>query len=265
MRIQTLGEAMIHTTQAALIVIGNEILSGRTQDTNTSWLAGALNEAGISLAEVRVVPDIEAEIVAAVNALRARYDYVFTTGGIGPTHDDITAQSIANAFGVALEKNTQAYQMLVDYYGDPTEVTPARAKMAMIPVGAALVSNPVSGAPGFRLENVYTFAGVPRIMQGMFDSIRAELQGGKPVMSGTVACDLAESVIAAGLSGIQEKWPEVDIGSYPTYRGGAAGLSVVARSLDEASLDRVMEEIIALVGSLGGNPLAISKDTPRAG
>lgn len=256
---------MINTTQAALVIIGNEILSGRTQDTNTPWLAGALNEVGIALAEVRVVPDIEAEIVAAVNALRARYDYVFTTGGIGPTHDDITAQSIANAFGVALEDNAQALQILTEYYGDPAEVTESRAKMAKIPAGASLVHNPVSGAPGFKTENVYTFAGVPRIMQGMFDSIRAELHGGKPVMSGTVACDLRESVIALDLAEIQKKWPQTDIGSYPTYRGGTPGLSVVIRSLDEAALDGAMDAVVALVRALGGNPLAISKDTPKAG
>jgi molybdopterin-biosynthesis enzyme MoeA-like protein len=154
--------------------------------------------------------------------------------------------------------------MLVDYYRDPAEVTEARAKMALIPAGAVLVVNPVSGAPGFKTGNVYTFAGVPRIMQAMFDSIRAELHGGKPVMSGTVACDLAESVIASGLSAIQAKWPDVDIGSYPTYRGGAVGLSVVVRALDEAMLDSVMEEVVALVGALGGTPLAISKDTPKA-
>lgn len=255
---------MINTTQAALVIIGNEILSGRTQDANTPWLAAALNEAGIALAEVRIVPDIEGEIVAAVNALRVRYDYVFTTGGIGPTHDDITAQAIANAFGAALEKNAQAYQMLVDYYGDPAEVTDARAKMAMVPAGAVLVPNPVSGAPGFKTGNVYTFAGVPRIMQSMFESIRMELKGGRPVLSGTVACDLAESVIASGLSAIQDQWPDVDIGSYPTYRGGAAGLSVVMRTTDGGSLDRVMDEVVTLVGALGGTPLAISKDTPKA-
>ncbi len=255
---------MTQAIHAALIIIGNEILSGRTQDTNTPWLAQALNEVGIGLAETRVVRDVEGEIIEAVNALRARYDYVFTTGGIGPTHDDITAQSIANAFGVALELNPNARQILVDYYQSEAEVTPAREKMAMIPAGAALVHNPVSGAPGFRLENVYTFAGVPRIMQGMFDSIRAELKGGDKVLSGTIACDMRESVIAADLAAIQARFPDTDIGSYPTYRGGMAGLSVVVRTADSVRLDAAMAEVVAMIGRLGGTPTAISKDAPKA-
>lgn len=251
---------MSKTVQAALLIIGNEILSGRTQDANTNWLAASLNALGVVLSEVRIVRDVEGDIVAAVNALRARYDYVFTTGGIGPTHDDITAQSIAKAFGVGMALNTAARQVLLDYYGTESELTDARLKMAMIPVGAALVANPVSGAPGFRMENVYTFAGVPRIMQGMFDSIRLELKGGEKVLSGTVACDMRESVIADDLAAIQVKWPDVDIGSYPTYRGGMAGLSVVVRTPDAAALDAVMDEIVAMVERLGGTPTAITKD-----
>lgn len=249
---------MTQPTQAALIIIGNEILSGRTQDSNTGWMAQALNECGVTLAEARIVRDIEGEIVAAVNDLRARYKYVFTTGGIGPTHDDITAQSMAAAFGRALELNPQAYQALVSYYEDEAQITPARKKMAMIPVGAVLVDNPVSGAPGFRLENVYVFAGVPRIMQSMFDSIRGDLHGGAPVLSSTIACDLAESVIADELAAIQKNWPQTDIGSYPNYRGGILGLSVVIRTTDAAVLGTVTGEVISLIKRLGGEPKAIS-------
>ncbi len=251
---------MTETIRAALLIIGNEILSGRTQDANTAWLAAALNNIGVVLTEVRIVRDVDAEIVEAVNALRTRYDYVFTTGGIGPTHDDITAQSIANAFGVPLELNDAARQILVDYYRSEDELTDARLKMAMIPQGAALVANPVSGAPGFRMENVYTFAGVPRIMQGMFDSIRGDLKGGNKVLSGTVACDMRESVIAQDLEAIQAKWPGVDIGSYPSYRGGIPGLSVVARTTDAGILDKVMADIVAMVERLGGTPTAITRD-----
>lgn len=249
---------MTQTTDAALIIIGNEILSGRTQDANTGWIGLALNECGVALAEVRIVRDIEAEIVAAVNDLRARYAYVFTTGGIGPTHDDITAQSIAAAFGVKLELNQAAYQMLLNYYGDEREITASRKKMAMVPAGAVLIDNPVSGAAGFRLDNVYVFAGVPRIMQAMFDSIRTDLHGGAPVLSSTIACDLAESTVADDLAAIQKNWPQVDIGSYPNYRGGILGLSVVIRTTDANALHSASHDVIAMITRLGGEPKAIS-------
>ena len=159
----------------AFVIIGNEILSGRTQDANTPWLAENLVSMGVVLHQVRIVPDIEDEIVAAVNELRKKVDYVFTTGGIGPTHDDITASSIAKAFGITLELNKDAYDILARHYGGEQHVTAPRKKMAMIPAGASLINNPVSGAPGFQIGNVFVLAGVPRIMQAMFDEVKTRL------------------------------------------------------------------------------------------
>lgn len=257
---------MTPSPHAALLIIGNEILSGRTQDTNTPWIAQNLNELGIVLAEVRVVRDIEADIISAVNIMRGQYQYVFTTGGIGPTHDDITAESVARAFGVPVELSDHAYKMLRAHYASDADMTPARMKMAMVPKGAALIDNPVSGAPGFRMDNVYVFAGVPRIMQAMFDSIRPELKGGSPVLSSTIACDLAESTIADDLAVIQKNFPQTDIGSYPNYRGGILGLSVVARSTDAGALNGATTAIIAMIKKLGGEPKAIStvSDLPKS-
>lgn len=243
---------------AALIIIGNEILSGRTQDANTSWIAEQLNRLGIVLMQVRVVPDIETEIIMAVHKLKVRADYVFTTGGIGPTHDDITAEAMAKAFDRKLELNDEAYQILVRHYGDEKEVTAPRKKMAMIPNGAKLINNPVSGAPGFILENVFVMAGVPRIMQAMFDDVKNYLKHGKPVLSNTIACSLAESAIAEPLGRVQNKYPTVGIGSYPHFRGGILGLSLVLRSSDDPALDIATREVIDLITQLGGEPNALS-------
>ncbi len=244
--------------KTALIVIGNEILSGRTQDANTSWIAENLMSMGVILHQVRVVPDIEDEIIMAVNELRGKMDYVFTTGGIGPTHDDITAESIAKAFGLKLELNKEAYDILVRHYGSEKEVTPPRKKMAMIPAGASLINNPVSGAPGFQIENVFVLAGVPRIMQAMFDDVVTRLNRGKPVLSNTIACSLAESVIAEPLEKIQKNYPAVNIGSYPHFRGGILGLSLVLRSTDDETLDSATRDVIALIAAQGGEPNALS-------
>ncbi len=246
------------TYSVALVIIGNEILSGRTQDTNTPWIAENLLSMGVVLHQVRVVPDVEGEIVAAVNDLRGKVDYVFTTGGIGPTHDDITAEAIAKAFGAAIELNEEAYQILVRHYGSEAEVTPPRKKMAMIPAGASLINNPVSGAPGFQIENVFVLAGVPRIMQAMFDDVKTRLSKGKPVLSNTIACSLAESAIAEPLEAVQKKYPVVSIGSYPHFRGGILGLSLVLRSTDDPTLDRATREVIDVIASLGGEPNALS-------
>ena len=243
---------------AALIIIGNEILSGRTQDKNTAWLAEKLVERGIVMREVRVIPDESDVIIATVRELSAREDYVFTTGGIGPTHDDITAENVAAAFDVPLELNNEAYQMLVRHYGDEAEVTDSRKKMAMIPEGAYLIENPVSGAPGFRIENVHVLAGVPKIMQAMFDNIVASLAEGKPVVSQTITCPLQESQISDGLSAVQGRFPNVDIGSYPNYRGGQAGLSVVIRSTEKEDVRAAGEEVLTLVRSLGVEPSAVT-------
>jgi len=247
---------------AALIVIGNEILSGRTQDTNSAWIGQQLMPQGIMLRQIRVVPDIEDEIISAIHDLRLKVDYVFTTGGIGPTHDDITAAAVAKAFGVPVELNDTAYQMLVRHYGSEQEVTPARKKMAMVPKGSKLIVNAVSGAPGFQMENVFVMAGVPRIMQSMFEDVKGMLGIGKPVLSNTITCSLTESVIAAGLAKIQNDFPDVAIGSYPSFRGGILGLSLVLRSNDPDLLDRATNDVIALISELGGEPNAIGIQSP---
>ncbi|NCO04394.1 MAG: competence/damage-inducible protein A [Alphaproteobacteria bacterium] len=236
---------------AALIIIGDEILSGRTHDSNTPWIAENLNEIGVRLYEVRVIPDDRQKIIKTVNEMRKAHDYVFTTGGIGPTHDDITAESIAAAFGVELELNDAAYGELLAYYKNESEITPSRKKMAMIPKGATLVDNPVSGAPGIKIENVYVFAGVPRIMQAMFDAIKHTLTGGKPVETRSVSCNLAESIVADGLAEIQSRYAEISIGSYPKYQNGKFGTALVLRGIDEEALAKATQEVADLVISLG--------------
>jgi molybdenum cofactor synthesis domain-containing protein len=243
--------------KAGLVVIGNEILTGRTHDTNTMWIGDTLGQQGIILNEVRVVPDEEAMIIEAVNDLRARYDLVFTTGGIGPTHDDITAESVAKAFGLTYGQNEKAYAVLLDYYGE-ADLTPARLKMAKMPVGAALIPNPVSGAPGFNVENVYVMAGVPRIMQAMLDHILGTLTPGKPLLSNTIACGLPESELADDLANLQADHATVEIGSYPHFRSGILGLSLVLRSVDEAALIDASRAVVELVRRLGDEPKALS-------
>lgn len=242
----------------ALIIVGNEILSGRTQDTNTAWIAEQLNKIGVLLQQVRVVADVEEDIIESVLSLKKKYDYVLTTGGIGPTHDDITAESIAKAFKVPLVLNQEAHDILIRHYGGEEFVTPPRRKMAMIPEGADLINNPVSGAPGFQMQNVFVMAGVPRIMQAMFDDLKSRLKPGRPVLSNTVACSLAESTVAEPLAAIQSKYPSVNIGSYPHFRGGLLGLSLVLRSVENDELDRATGEVIGMIAELGGEPKALS-------
>tara|TARA_X000000368_G_scaffold187728_1_gene148075 strand:+ start:713 stop:1426 length:714 start_codon:yes stop_codon:yes gene_type:complete len=221
--------------KASLIIIGNEILSGRTQDKNLSYLATWLNEIGIQLSEVRVIRDEEDEIIDTVNLLRRKYNYVFTTGGIGPTHDDITSESIAKAFNVDLEINPQALAILKEYYKD-SDLTEARMKMTQIPKGAILVENPVSKAPGFKIENVFVMAGIPTIMQGMLEGAKIHLSGGKPMISESIDAFLPESFIAKELSSLQDKFKDVEIGSYPFVKDGKYGTSLVMRSTDSAKL-----------------------------
>ncbi len=245
------------TYSAAILIIGNEILSGRTQDSNTSWIAEKLVSRGTRILEVRIIPDDRAAVIAAVNELREKVDYLFTTGGIGPTHDDITASCVAEAFDLELERNEDAYAMLVDYYGEEN-VTDARLKMAMAPKGARLIPNPVSGAPGFAIDNVFVMAGVPRIMQSMFEHVMGWIKIGKPLISNTIACNLQESVIAGSLTELQEKYPPVEIGSYPHYRGGILGLSVVLRSIDNDVLNAATRDLIKLVREYDAEPQAIS-------
>jgi molybdenum cofactor synthesis domain-containing protein len=237
---------------AALLIIGNEILSGRTQDSNLKYLAETLLTKGIKLIEARVIPDIEFEIMKAVTELRTKVDYLFTTGGIGPTHDDITAECMAKAFNVPLELNSNARSILLSYYGSESELTEARLKMAMIPVGASLISNPVSGAPGFKIENVHVMAGVPRIMQAMLDDVMMSLIGGELITSMTVGCNLGESVLAKRLTVIQDHYPSVEIGSYPQFRNGAVGVSLVTRGTDKQIVNEVKEKIKSMIIDLGG-------------
>ena len=245
------------TYSGAILIIGNEILSGRTQDTNTHWMAARLTAKGIVLGEVRVVPHDHEVIVAAVDELRLRFHYVFTTGGIGPTHDDITAEAVADAFGVQLVMNEEACRAMEIHYGKDN-MSDARLKMAMIPEGAALIPNSVSAAPGFIMENVYVMAGVPRIMQAMMDYVLSHIPGGKPVLSNTVSCRLLESAIAEDLTKLQEKYEGIQIGSYPHYRGGEAGLSLVLRGTDPRTLEQATEGVLRLVRSHGDEPRAMS-------
>lgn len=230
---------MAKTWTAALIVIGDEILSGRTEDRNISQVARWLNEQGIRLAEVRVVPDEEKAIVIAVNSLRTLYDYVFTTGGIGPTHDDITVDSIAAAFGVPVIVHPEARHVLEDYYRDRQGgLTEARLRMARAPAGAELIPNPSSGAPGVRMGNVYILAGVPNIAKAMLAALDGKLQGGRPMVSATIRANAAESDVAELLRRVQEEHPGVSIGSYPFYREGRFGADFVVRSEDEELVDK---------------------------
>lgn len=233
---------------AALLIIGNEILSGRTKDKNMGWLGEQLSARGIPLREVRVVPDIEDEIITAIHALKDKYTYVFTTGGIGPTHDDITAECMAKAFNTELWEDPEARKRLEAHYeGSGNELNEARLKMAKVPKGASLIDNPVSAAPGFQIENVFVMAGVPRIMQAMFDNVAASLTGGAAMQSIEVQCNLGEGDLAAPLGEIQKKYPAVDIGSYPSYKGGRFSVSVVVRHTDMQLLETVAEEITEAV------------------
>ena len=239
---------------ACLIIIGNEILSGRTKDENLQFIALRFNERGIRLQEVRVIPDVEETIVDTVNDCRVAFDYVFTTGGIGPTHDDITAQSVAKAFGVENRLNEEAFALLLDHYKDPGKINDARRRMAHTPVGAQLIYNPVRLAPGFQMENVFVMAGVPRIMQVMFDGLGDRLAGGTPLKSLAIDARMPEGEIAKGLGEIQSRFADVDIGSYPYFREGAVGCTLVLRSADEAVLEAVASEVRALIRALGGDP-----------
>jgi molybdenum cofactor synthesis domain-containing protein len=223
---------------AALVVIGDEILSGRTEEKNIAQVANWLNRQGIRLSEARVVPDRQEAIVSAVNALRASHDYLFTTGGIGPTHDDITIDAIAAAFQVPVVVHPEARRILEDYYRDrPLGLTEARLRMARVPEGAELVPNPTSGAPGVRMANVFILAGVPNIAAAMLDVLDGKLEGGRPMVSVTVRAYAAESDVAELLKQVQDEHPGVAIGSYPFYGGGRFGADFVVRS-DDGELAR---------------------------
>jgi molybdenum cofactor synthesis domain-containing protein len=234
------------TWTAALVVIGDEILSGRTQDKNVAQVAVWLNQHGIRLSEVRVVPDDMARIAEAVNALRERHDYLFTTGGIGPTHDDITVDAVAAAFGVPVIVHPEARKILEDYYRDrPGGLNEARLRMARTPDGAELIANPYSGAPGIRLGNVYILAGVPNIAASMLQALSGTLEGGRPMVSVTVGARAAESEVANLLRETEAAHPGVAIGSYPFFKDGGYGANFVIRS-EDGELARTTGEELAL-------------------
>ncbi|MDP6353226.1 MAG: molybdopterin-binding protein [Alphaproteobacteria bacterium] len=240
---------------ACVLIIGNEILTGRTQDVNLAFLATRLTEIGVRLAEARVIADDEDVIVATLNQCRAAHTYVFTTGGIGPTHDDITAASVAKAFGVALEQHAEARRRLAELCErNGVELNAARLRMANVPAGGRLIDNPVSAAPGFQIENVFVFAGIPSIMQAMFEGCKGRLVGGPPVLSRTVVGYMPEGTVAAPLSTLQDQYPDVEIGSYPFYRAGRFGTSLVLRGADAERLSAATAQLAALVTDLGGAP-----------
>ena len=231
---------------SGIIIIGNEILSGRTQDTNTSTISKWLNSLGIKVQEVRVIPDIEKIIVDTVNELRKKYDYVFTTGGIGPTHDDITASSISKAFNLTYGPHKEAMSLLEKYY-KPGEFNEGRQKMAWMPTNANLIYNPTSGAPGFNVENVFCLPGVPSILKSMLGDISHKLVGGEPILSQTINLRTVESEIAKSLSMVQNNNKDVDIGSYPFFRAGKLGVAIVLRSHIQSQIDKCNLEIIKFV------------------
>ena len=231
---------------AAILIIGNEILSGRTQDTNTSTIAQWLNSIGVKVNEVRVIPDIEKTIVDTLNTLRKSNNYVFTTGGIGPTHDDITAESVSKAFGLKYEIHKEAFKILEAYY-KPGEFNEGRQKMVWMPKEAKLILNPTSGAPGFNIENVFCLPGVPSILKSMLGGLKNKIVGGKPIISHTISLRTVESEIANPLTKVQNNNKDVEIGSYPFFQAGKLGVSIVIRSEDQLKIDKCSLEILKFV------------------
>ena len=244
------------TWTAALVVIGDEILSGRTQDANVAQVADWLNRQGIRFEEVRVVPDRQDRIVEAVNALRGRYDYLFTTGGIGPTHDDITVDSIAAALGVPVIVHPEARAILESYYRERGGVTEARLRMARVPDGAELIPNAHSGAPGVRIGNIFIMAGVPHIDARMLEALDGKLEGGQPLLSVTIGAYAPESEVADLLREVEEAHPGVAIGSYPFYGGGRLGANFVVRGEDRRLIDDCCEDLARRLKMLGLEPVA---------
>ena len=231
---------------ATIIIIGNEILSGRTQDTNTGSIALWLNSLGVRVQEVRVIPDIEEVIVKTINEVRKKNTYVFTTGGIGPTHDDITAVSISKAFRLKYEINKEAFKILEAYY-KPGEFNEGRQKMAWTPAKAQLILNPSSGAPGFIVENVFCLPGVPSILKSMLGGLKNKISGGKPIISHTINLRTVESEIAKSLTLVQDNNKDVEIGSYPFFKANKLGVAVVIRSVDQSKIDICNSQILDFV------------------
>lgn len=236
---------------AGLVIIGDEILSGRTQDKNVAQIAIWLNVQGIRLSEVRVVPDVQERIVEAVNAIRTGYDYCFTTGGIGPTHDDITVDAIAAALGVPVVIHPEARATLEAYYETRGGLTEARLRMARVPEGADLIPNRMSGAPGIRIGNIFIMAGVPHITAGMLDALTGTLEGGKPVVSGTIGCWVAESEVADILRATEKAHEGVAIGSYPFFREGRVGANFVVRATDDAAVAACLADLTTQLEATG--------------
>lgn len=248
---------------AAVLVIGDEILSGRTKDKNIGYIADYLTDLGIDLCEVRIVPDIAAEIVVAVNALRERYSYVFTTGGIGPTHDDITADCMAEAFGVAIDEDPRAIALMLERYR-PEDLNAARRRMARIPAGAELIENAVSKAPGFQLGNVIVMAGVPSVMHAMLDAVAPRLRTGVKVMMETIeAEDLPEGTYAAPLGAIASSHGGVSIGSYPSFQNGAFHNRIVVRGKDSAAVAAAVADVRAMLLGLAGQRVRAQPPHPE--
>ena len=238
---------------AAIIIIGNEILSGRTVDQNLPFLAKALCEIGITLQEARTIADDEQSIINTINEYRANYEYVFTSGGIGPTHDDVTTSCVAKAFNIPLVLNAEAKRRLTSNYTNE-EMNEARLKMAHVPEGATLIDNPISAAPGFRVENVYVMAGVPSILQAMFNGIRNHLRSGPVTVSRSITANIPEGLIATPLANLQNRNRDVEIGSYPFFRDGESGATFVLRCTDVDRLLSVLESLKRLVRDLGHEP-----------
>ncbi len=241
---------------ACVVVIGNEVLSGRTQDANIRFLAQRLGDMGMPVREVRIIPDVTETIVRTINEVRAAFDHVFTTGGIGPTHDDITSECVAAAFGVPWEPHPVVWARMEAHY-KPGTFNAARQRMATMPRGAALIDNGQTIAPGFSMGNVHVMAGVPAIMRAMFDMLAPTLPVGTPVISRSVhARDIREGDLAAGLTEIQARYPTLDLGSYPYYRDDVAGVAIVAKGTDVVLADSAIAEVTALFRGLGGAPVA---------
>jgi molybdenum cofactor synthesis domain-containing protein len=246
--------ADIERVTTAVLIIGDEILSGRTQDTNLNFIAKYLGTFGIDLAEARVVGDVKEEIIAALDALRTRYDYVITTGGIGPTHDDITADCVAEAFGVALYEHPEILSMMAARWQG--ELNPARRRMARVPEGASLVRNPVQGPPGFQIGNVFVLAGVPMVMRGMMEDVGPRMRPGAVVISRTVRVDGAgESAMAAPLESVAKAHPNLSLGSYPFFGPDGFGSNLVVRGRDEAEVTATVEELIGVLDGVGARSI----------
>ena len=231
---------------AAILIIGNEILSGRTQDTNTSTLATWLNSIGVKVSEVRVIPDIEKIIINTLNVLKNENDYVFTTGGIGPTHDDITAASVAKAFKLKYEVHKEGYKILEAYY-KPGEFNEGRQKMIWMPENAELILNPTSGAPGFSVENVFCLPGVPSILKSMLGGLKNKIVGGQPILSHSINLRTVESEIVNSLTNVQNQNKDIEIGSYPFFHAGKLGVSIVIRSEDQSKINNCKSQILEFV------------------